>query len=146
VVVAGLLLGFVGLSVYVSYMRDRSEIRDVVWGGQSLGDRVDRVATTFHAFEWFDPSKDEHLARIDSRLNQSFLVGAAVSRLSDIGGFAGGETLWDALIAVVPRALWPDKPVVAGSGNLVTRFTGIEFAAGTSVGIGQVMEFYVNFG
>ena len=36
--------------------------------------------------------------------------------------------------------------MAAGSSDLVSRFTGIQFAAGTSVGIGQVMEFYVNFG
>src|SRR5207249_1043959 len=60
--------------------------------------------------------------------------------------YANGETLWDAIIALIPRALWADKPVEAGSGDLVTRYTGIEFAKGTSVGIGQVMEFYINFG
>ena len=54
--------------------------------------------------------------------------------------------MWDATIALIPRALWADKPVAAGSGDLVTRYTGIEFAQGTSVGIGQVMEFYINFG
>ncbi len=36
--------------------------------------------------------------------------------------------------------------MAAGSGTLVTQYTGIPFEAGTSVGIGQVMEFYVNFG
>ena len=30
--------------------------------------------------------------------------------------------------------------------TLSTRFTGIQFAEDTSVGLGQVMEFYVNFG
>src|SRR5262249_54238189 len=60
--------------------------------------------------------------------------------------FARGDTLWEALLALVPRVVWPDKPIVAGSGNLVTTYTGISFSEGTSVGIGQVMEFYVNFG
>ncbi len=36
--------------------------------------------------------------------------------------------------------------MTAGSGDLVSRFTGITFAEGTAVGIGQVMELYVNFG
>jgi len=35
---------------------------------------------------------------------------------------------------------------VAGSGNLVSHFTGMQFAGGTSVGIGPIMEFYANFG
>ncbi len=146
VVVAGLLIGYLGLSVFVTYMRDRGEIREVVWGGQSLHDRTERVTTTIEDFEWFDPSNNDHLTRVDGRLNQSYLVGVAVSRLSDIGGYAHGATLWDALLALIPRAVWPDKPMVAGSGTLVSEYTGIQFVAGTSIGIGQVMEFYVNFG
>lgn len=146
VLVGGILVGYLGMSVYVTYMRDRGEIREVVWGGQSLGDRVDRVAKTIQTFEWFDPSNNEHLVRVDNRLNQSYLVGAAVSRLSDVGGYAHGRTLWEALLALIPRALWPDKPISAGSGNMVSEYTGIQFAGGTSVGIGHVMECYVNFG
>ena len=44
-----------------------------------------------------------------------------------------------------PRAIWPGKPVTAGSGDLVSRVTGLTFANGTSVGIGRVLEFYANF-
>jgi hypothetical protein len=57
-----------------------------------------------------------------------------------------GRTLSDAFLALVPRLLWPDKPITAGSGHLVTELTGIQYAGGTSVGIGQVLEFYGNFG
>jgi len=146
VLVVGLVLGYVGLSVYVSYMRDRGEIREVVWGGQPLKDRMERVLTTMSTFEWFDPSNRDHLVRVDNRMNQSFLVGAAVDRLSEVGGYASGETLWEAVLALVPRALWPEKPVTAGSGNVVSQYTGIQFTPGTSIGIGQVMEFYINFG
>jgi len=141
-----IVVGYVGLSFYVTYMRDRGEIREVVWGGQSFADRIARISTTIETFEWFDPSNNDHLDRIDDRLNQNVLVGSAVSRLTDLGGFARGSTLWDALLALIPRALWPDKPITAGSGHLVTDYTGIQYAVGTSVGIGQVMEFYVNFG
>jgi hypothetical protein len=35
---------------------------------------------------------------------------------------------------------------VGGGGSLVTEYTGIPFEEGTSVGAGQVLEFYVNFG
>ena len=37
-----ILIVYVGLSFYVSYMRDRTEIRKVVWGGEPLEDRVTR--------------------------------------------------------------------------------------------------------
>lgn len=146
VVLAGILLGYLGLSVYVSYMRDRDEIRKVVWGGRPLRDRLEKVSETVTTFEWFDPFKEDQLNRIDGRMNQSYLVGAAVSRLSEMGGYARGETLWDALVGLVPRVLWPDKSVTAGSGTVVTQYTGIQFGKDTSVGIGHVMEFYINFG
>jgi hypothetical protein len=146
VLAAGILLGYLGLSVFVTYMRDRNEIRDTVWGGQPMHVRVTQLEATVSRFEWFDVSNADHLHAVDGRLNQSFLAGLAVSRLSDIGGFAHGKTVWEALLALVPRAIWPDKPVQAGSGSLVSEYTGLRFVAGTSVGIGNVMEFYVNFG
>jgi len=147
VVVAGMALAYLGLSVYVTYMRDRNEIRAVVWGGKGLTDRVDQLSTTFKNMEWFDPRELNHLRRIDDRLNQDYLVGAAVARLE--GGFvtfADGGTFTDAILAVVPRALWPNKPAAAGSGDLVSTYTGMRFAEGTSVGVGQVLECYINFG
>jgi hypothetical protein len=146
IALAGLVLTYLGLSVFVSYMRDRPEIRASVWGGESLADRIDHVAQTAVTLEWFDPANPEHLQRVDGRLNQNFLVGAAVRRLSETDGYARGETLWDALLALIPRAVWPDKPIEAGSSDLVARYTGIDYGAGTSVGVGQVLEFYANFG
>jgi hypothetical protein len=147
VVALGLVFAYAGLSVYITYMRDRNDIRSMVWGGSSLTARASQIADTFAGMEWFDPYNQSHLNRVDTRLNQDYLVGAAVQRLE--GGFvpyAGGSTLSDAIVAVVPRALWPDKPVVAGSGNLMATYTGMRFAEGTSVGIGQVLECYINFG
>jgi hypothetical protein len=146
-VVMGLAAAYLGLSIYVTYMRDRSDIRDSVWGGESYGSRFDQMKQTFSDVELFSVNEDEHLERVDLRLNQNFLVGAAVRHLeSGHAKFAKGETLWMAVAAIVPRVIWPDKPVTAGSGDLVSRYTGYYFAEGTSVGIGEVMEFYVNFG
>ena len=147
VILVGVALGYLGLSIYVTYMRDRNEIRAVVWGGAGLGDRTDRLTATISGIEWFDIHDERHLARIDDRLNQDYLVGAAMAHL-DSGRvpFAKGGTFIDAALGVIPRALWPNKPNVGGSGDLVTTYTGIRFAEGTSVGIGQLMECYINFG
>ncbi len=147
VLVAGSLLAYLGLSVYVTYRRDRNDIRNVVWSGAGFGARMDQLETTLANSEWFDLAKIEHLQRIDTRLNQDFMLGAAVSYLeSGAVEYGRGETLVQAAAAIIPRALWPDKPVVAGSGELVSTYTGIRFVEGTSVGIGQIMEAYVNFG
>jgi hypothetical protein len=146
IVLVGLPVIYLGLSVFVSYMRDRADIRSSVWGGESFSARIDKVAETIATFEWFDIANQDHLKRIDSRLNQNYLVGAAVVRLAETDNYARGETLWDALLALIPRAVWPDKRIEAGSGDLVTRYTGVEFQPGVSVGVGQAMEFYINFG
>jgi hypothetical protein len=139
-------LVYLGFSFYVNYMRDREEIRTAVWGQQSLSFRVDQIVTTLRNFEWFNPYSEQHLQRVDARLNQNVFVGAAVSQLHESQTYAYGETLRQALLALVPRVLWPEKPVFGGSGNLVREYTGFRFSEGTSVGVGQVLEFYINFG
>jgi hypothetical protein len=146
VALVGVPLIYFGLSVFVNYMRDRGDIRTSLWNGDSLSERINILSDTVAKFEWFDLAKQEHLEKIDGRLNQNFLVGAAVARLSETDDYARGETLWDALLAIIPRAIWPDKPITAGSGHLVAQYTGMQFGEGTSVGVGQVMEFYANFG
>jgi hypothetical protein len=102
--------------------------------------------STVRETELFDPRNPNHLYRIELRLNQNYLVGASVEMLnSGAREPARGETVWQALLALVPRAIWPEKPVYAGSPGIVSSYTGLTFAAGTSVGVGQVMEFYINF-
>lgn len=141
-----MILAYLGLSFYVSYMRDRSNIRDVVWGGRPLGERVEQVFLTVTDIEWFDPTSEAHLWQLDRRLNQNYFIGLAEERLArGDSAYAYGGTIVDAVLALIPRAVWPDKPILAGSGDLVARYTGVRFADGTSVGVGQVMELYVNF-
>ena len=42
--------------------------------------------------------------------------------------------------------LWPDKPVYGGSGHIVADMTGLQLNENTSWGVGNVMEFQINFG
>jgi hypothetical protein len=139
---------FIGLSLFVNYMAARDDIRQLVWYEQaSLGDRLQRIADVFVNFEWLDLSNWRHREAIDRRLNQNFLIGVAAARLeSGQVEYASGATLGNMIVILVPRAIWPDKPAVGGGGSVVQDFTGIEFAEGTSVGAGQVLEFYANFG
>ncbi len=140
------LLVYLGLSLFVTYMGQREAIRDVVWYERaSFLDRVEQVSRIITDFRLLDLSSDTHLAALDDRLNQNALVGAAVAEhqagFYDLA-YGGTVPLW----GFIPRVLWPDKPAVGGGGTLVTQYTGIPFEEGTSVGAGQVLEFYVNFG
>jgi hypothetical protein len=143
----GLAAVFLGLSLFPTYAHVRQEIRKSVWGGASYGDRLNKMFLLASNWQWFDAEKPEQLKAIDQRLNQNILVGSAIDYLAKgRTDFAHGKTLWYSVLALVPRAIWPDKPVGGGSQGLASQFTGIKFARGTSVGIGHVMELYVNFG
>src|SRR5262245_18432023 len=137
---------FLGLSLFVTYAGQRNEIREVTWNeNTSMIERLDKISVLATDFELLDLSNETHLYALDLRLNQNSLVGIGVMRHRD-----GEAELWYGatvpLWALIPRAIWPDKPPVGGSGDWVSQFTGITFAEGTSVGIGQVVEFYMNFG
>jgi hypothetical protein len=137
---------FLGLSLFVTYMGQRNGIREVVWYEQSsLLDRFNRITAIITDFQLLDLTSPDHVAALDGRLNQNVLVGAAV-QYHDSGAatFAYGGTIppW----ALIPRAIWPGKPATGGGGGIVSEYTGMDFAEGTSVGAGQVLEFYVNFG
>ncbi|MGP0094518.1 MAG: hypothetical protein ACLPKB_31915 [Xanthobacteraceae bacterium] len=142
------IVAFVGLSTFVNYMASRDEYRKLVWYQQiGIGDRIQRIADIFQNFEWVDFANSKHRFAIDGRLNQNLLIGLAAQRLeSGSVDYASGATIGEMIVALIPRALWPDKPQVGGGGNVVQHFTGFKFAEGTSVGAGQVLEFYVNFG
>lgn len=136
-----------GITGYVNYMRERGGIRDSVWGAQSFTNRLSRMARIITRFETFNPYQQEHLEIIDVRLNQNDLVGRSVEYItSNRVQYAEGGTLQAAAVSWIPRILWPNKPKTGGSGSLVSRYTGRKFADGTSIGVGQIMEFYINWG
>lgn len=147
-IVAAPAIMFLGISVFVNYMAARDEIRKLVWYEQAgIGARINRIADAFREFEPFDLSNWNHRKAIDDRLNQNLFVGIAADRLeSKQIEFASGATFGKMVQALIPRVLWPEKPVTGGGGTVVHDFTGITFAEGTSIGAGQVFEFYVNFG
>jgi hypothetical protein len=137
---------FLGLSLFVTYMGQRGDIREAFWYEQTgMFDRLDRVSALITNFQLLDLGSPTHVAALDGRLNQNWLVGAAVIYHESGGAaFAYGGTVppW----ALIPRAIWPNKPGIGGSGSIASDFTGIPFPEGTSVGVGQVLEFYINFG
>ncbi|MEQ1895765.1 MAG: hypothetical protein ABL971_00095 [Vicinamibacterales bacterium] len=146
-VALGLVAAYFGMSVYVTYMRDRDDIRETVWTGENTAARLALLDAAVSSFEWFDWRNARHIERVSGRLNQNYLVGSAVLYLRQgYSEFAKGDTLVQGALAVIPRVLWPDKPIVAGSGDLVSQYTGLHFGEDTSVGIGHVMEAYVSFG
>lgn len=147
-IVFAFFLAYLGSSTYATYIRDRDVIRQVVWYEDApLSDRIKQLSLSLADIAWFNPFDPVHLYWIDFRLNMNTQVGAAVDSLkTGDAEYAAGSTLWWSVIGMIPRALWPGKPAIAGGSELVSRYTGLDYGDETSVGVGLVMEFYVNYG
>ena len=147
VVLGIVVFTYIGLSIYINYFEHRTEIRKEAWSDVSYREKLDTVVNSFVEFQLFDPSDPQHLIDLDERLNQNYFVGLAARRI-DRGqvAFLKGESLWEGLIALVPRIFWPEKPVYGGSPQIVSKMTGLRFSSRTSIGVGNVMELQINFG
>jgi hypothetical protein len=138
---------YISLSIFVNYYENRTELRKEVWGGAPLDVRVNTVVDTFTNLQLFDPYNRQHLVDLDDRLNQNYFVGLAARRIErGQVAYLKGESLWEGLLALVPRIFWPEKPVYGGSPQIVSKMTGLHFSSQTSIGVGNVMELQVNFG
>jgi Ca2+/Na+ antiporter len=132
---------------FMSYFQNREETRANAREGAGLEQRVARSALIITELEWFDSSNLGQLTALDMRLNQNQFVGMAAQNIaSGRVSFLHGRSVWQGLQALVPRALWAEKPIFAGSSQLIRELTDFEVNETTTYGTGLVMDFYVNFG
>jgi hypothetical protein len=152
-IIALLLAIYFGLSLFVTYYRDRGEIRDLVWGGSGAQSRVDKLIQSATTFEFFDPVNIRHLHSINERLNENKIVGEAVAHMAKgTTEYAQGQTILSAFYAMIPRILWPGKPSFFGGWQFYAKYTGantrelMATSSNTSIAVGLPFEFYINFG
>ncbi|HKY98877.1 MAG TPA: hypothetical protein VJL35_13540 [Gemmatimonadaceae bacterium] len=147
VAIACVVASVIGISVFLSYFENRTEIRGAVWGGAPVETRVGVSLDAFRQIKLFNPANEEHLVAINARLNQNYFAGLAATRISNGDAqYLHGRTIWEGFLAIIPRVFWPDKTIVAGSGTIVAEMTGLQLSRSTSFGVGNVMEFQINFG
>jgi hypothetical protein len=144
-IIFGPIVGAFAISFSVSYFKERDALREKVWyQNSSFSDRLEVFEDMITNFELIDKDNSDHAKLIDERLNQNILIGQAIDlREKGITEQAMGSTI--PLWVFIPRIVWPDKPNVGGSNTLVADYTGRTFVSGTSVGVGQSLEFYINF-
>jgi hypothetical protein len=143
-----LVLFFAALA-YVPYQQwlvGRSQLRAAITEQQPFYERLAIVIGIFA-----DPfpalNQEETIAAsYSNRGDYTELLAAALEYTPAVEPFAYGSTLLDIFVALVPRALWPDKPFELGGSAFVTKYTGIAFGEGTSVATGLLFELYINFG
>jgi hypothetical protein len=141
------VFSFIGLTVFVNWFAHRDDIRDSVWHDDPMSQRVAVVSDAMQGFHWFDLWDPIQQNALDQRLNQNYFEGLAATRLQEGRvNYLYGESLWDGVLGLIPRIIWPDKPVIAGSPEIVSEMTGLVLDPNTSFGVGNVMEFQINFG
>lgn len=142
-----LLAGVLGLNLFVNYFLVRDSLRLVLWSESDFSQRLDAIGDAAVNVHWFDGEDAQQMEALTLRLNQNEFVGLAAHRIEQGQVESlGGRSVIEALLSVVPRAIWPGKPVSGGSGDLVVEFTGLDLNQDTSWGVGNVMEFYLNGG
>jgi len=142
------IIVYLGLSVVTTYFSGRSELRSVIWSSEDMELRIatttDVFTTNFQLFDIYNPTQ---LEAFDVRLSLNRLIGLGVQRLeTGVVDYSYGKTIADAMLMVVPRIFWTDKPLIVGGQALVNQYTGVYMMGSTSVALGHVLEFYVNFG
>jgi hypothetical protein len=136
-----------GISLFTTYFEQRDAIRGAVWGGASMERRLDTVGGMLAGAHLFDANRADDVSALDQRLNQNFFIGLSAERIRDGEvPYLYGQSVWEGVLSLVPRIYWPDKPVFGGSPMIVSEMTGLHLSTSTSWGVGNVMEFYINFG
>ncbi|GAB3640779.1 hypothetical protein [Spirosoma arcticum] len=80
-----------------------------------------------------------------ARFNQGYFIGHTMAFVPGSEPYANGDVLKYLLAPLIPRIIWPDKPVTGGRDN-IRRFTPIQLTENTSVNLSPMGEAYANFG
>jgi hypothetical protein len=142
-----LLSGVVWTGIKSEYRRDF----DSDLFAESRLTRLNRVASL--SADWFARDWGEVVDDVDhivARLWAVYYPALAVSRVPSVLPHTGGDILWQALVHLMePRALFPEKGVLASDSEMVRKYSGVMVAGeekGTSIAFGYVGESYVDFG
>lgn len=138
-----------GLATVILVQSIKLEYRANTWGARTdertgnaqlmltlLADRLQRPDALL------DPV---FLFTLTARFNQGYFIGHTLSFVPTREPYANGEVLSYLVAPLIPRFVWPDKPVTGGRDN-IRRFTSIRLTQNTSVDISPMGEAYANFG
>jgi hypothetical protein len=141
---AAFVLGFITLAVLIQQLK--GNYRKAVWKEGSEG-----------GVETFNNVLDENenaggifsakkLGESNIRINQGFIMTNIMRTVPYRVPYENGSELWKVLYsAIMPRILAPDK-LKAGDRDIFIQYTGMYLLPGTSMGLGSMGDFYINFG
>jgi hypothetical protein len=87
-----------------------------------------------------------NIGEVVNRFNQGWIISRIMLMVPDAVPHAEGETIETAVKAsLLPRFLYPDKPIAGGRVNY-EKYTGFTLTSATSMGISLLGEAYINYG
>jgi hypothetical protein len=127
----------------------KQEYREATWSGKKdtgLG-LIAELADKEESSGETDPLKNsDGVVSTIGRLNQGWHLGKVLKRVPAKEPFSYGEDmLTDFEGILLPRIFFPDKKTI-GSQDKFYKFTGHKLEKGTSMTIGVLGDFYINFG
>jgi hypothetical protein len=135
--------------VLVLVQNVKTEYREATWekdreGGVSL---FEKIATERTKRDENKPLlKREGVMRTIARLNQGWHLGLTLRRVPAFQPFVNGEEmLGDIAASVTPRLFFPNKKEIH-SNEKFRKYTGYKLSKDTSMTIGVLGDFYINFG
>lgn len=121
----------------------KHQYRDMVWKGE-------KVSLIGMMFDQQSRMNSEEFKRVGAifniRINQGWIVGDVINHSSNEElPFDGKYAKDEAIGILLPRFLYPDKPIV-GSHDKFDYFVGWHLADGTAMNLGLIGDAYGNFG
>jgi hypothetical protein len=117
----------------------------------SRAGRMERVGSL--STEWFTGDLAGIMSDMDSLVDRIWAIyypALAVSRVPAYLPHEDGAILWGAVRHnVMPRILFPDKPVLPSDSEMVRKYSGVLVASteqNTSIAFGYAVESYIDFG
>lgn len=130
----------------------KKEYREATWSGKQQADletlselaEEEEMRTVAGSKEGFANSRG--VVRTVGRLNQGWHLGLVLRWVPSQRAFSDGEEFWgDIEGTILPRVFFPNKKVIGGQGKF-REFTGYKLIGKTSMTIGVLGDFFINFG
>ena len=138
---------------YLFFIPAKAEYRNLTWnsGGMSQLNLVEKAKLFWdlNYVLYTEPQNREKAFERSpmSRIAYAVLFSAVVDRTPETVPYWNGETYKPLLSKVIPRAIWPDKPLEVIGGHFGHRYGFIQPTdTTTSVNLPWLIEMYANFG
>jgi hypothetical protein len=142
------LLG-AGILITSTWLQTRGLIRSGQLEQYSFLQAIHIYLSEFSKSLSFSQLRPENVQNvIRERIDMTDLLAQQAVYQPNYEPYARGATLQRVLVAIVPRAIWPGKPEIAGGSEFVAQFTGITRPEDdtTSIGLPYQFELYANGG